>query len=148
MHASLKLFLSSQVIKYMSFWSLFNFKSLGTIEDIELVKLSLRVEYELHSNKKWASFSTFKQPEHTYQKFKFNFRREIYLNEVENKSHRRYLAKFRISARNLEIEMGRYENKPRDERLCSGCLKVENEAHFLFECNSYSTLRDNFTNSI
>ena len=44
--------------------------------------------------------------------------------------------------------MGRYENKPRDERLCSGCLKVENEAHFLFECNSYSTLRDNFTNSI
>ena len=49
---SLKIFLSSQVIKYMSFWSLFNFKSLGTIEDIELVKLSLRVEYELHSNKK------------------------------------------------------------------------------------------------
>ena len=44
--------------------------------------------------------------------------------------------------------MGRYENKPRDERLCSGCLKVENEAHFLFECSSYSTLRDNFTNSI
>jgi hypothetical protein len=44
--------------------------------------------------------------------------------------------------------MGRYKNKPRYERLCSGCLKVENEVHFLFECNSYSTLRDNFTNSI
>jgi hypothetical protein len=44
--------------------------------------------------------------------------------------------------------MGRYKNKPRDERLCSGCLKVENEVHFLFECNSYSTLRDDFTNSI
>ena len=29
--------------------------------------------------------------------------------------------------------MGRYKNKPRDERLCSGCLKVENEVHFLFE---------------
>ena len=41
--------------------------------------------------------------------------------------------------------MGRYENKPRDERLCSGCLKVENEVHFLFE---YSTLRDDFTKSI
>jgi hypothetical protein len=77
---------------------------LGTIEDIELVKLSLRVKYELHSNKRLTSFSTFKQPEHnrsslglfkielngkldTYQKFKFNFRREIYLNEVENKNH-------------------------------------------------------------
>jgi hypothetical protein len=49
---------------------------------------------------------------------------------------------------NLEIEIGRYKNKPRDERLCSGCLKVENEVNFLFECNSYLTLRDNFTNSI
>ena len=27
-------------------------------------------------------------------------------------------------------------------------LKDENEVHFLFKCNSYSTLRDNFTNSI
>ena len=44
--------------------------------------------------------------------------------------------------------MGRYKNKPRNERLCSGCLKAENEVHFLFECNSYSTLRDDFTNSI
>ena len=84
----------------------------------------------------------------TYQKFKFNFRREIYLNEVENKNRRRYLTKFRISAHNLEIEMGKYKNKPRDERLCSGCLKVEKEVHFLFECNSYSTLRDDFTKSI
>jgi hypothetical protein len=39
-------------------------------------------------------------------------------------------------------------NKPRYEPLCSGCLKVENEIHFLFECNSYSTMRDDFTNSI
>jgi hypothetical protein len=84
----------------------------------------------------------------TYQKFEFNFRREIYLNEVENKIHRRYLTKFRISVHNLEIEIGRYKNKPRDERLCSGCLKVEIEVNFLFECNSYSTLRDDFTNSI
>jgi hypothetical protein len=84
----------------------------------------------------------------TYQKFEFNFRREIYLNEVENKNHRRYLTKFRISVHNLEIEIGRYKNKPRDERLCSGCLKVEIEVNFLFECNSYSTLRDDFTNSI
>ena len=44
--------------------------------------------------------------------------------------------------------MGRYKNKPRDERLCSGCLKVENEVNFLFECNSYLTLRDDFTKSI
>jgi hypothetical protein len=73
---------------------------------------------------------------------------QIYLNEIENKNHRRYLTKFRISAHNLEIEMGRYKNKPRDERLCFGCLKVENEVHFLFECNSYSTLRDDFTSSI
>jgi hypothetical protein len=84
----------------------------------------------------------------TYQKFEFNFRREIYLNEVENKNHRRYLTKFRISVHNLEIEIGRYKNKPRDERLCSGCLKVEIEVNFLFECNSYSTLRDDFTNTI
>jgi hypothetical protein len=45
----------------------------------------------------------------------------------------RFPSKFRISAHNLEIEMGRYKNKPRDERLCSGCLKVKNEVHFLFD---------------
>jgi hypothetical protein len=46
------------------------------------------------------------------------------LNEIENKNRRRYLTKFRISAHNLEIEMGRYKNKPRDERLCSGCKQL------------------------
>jgi hypothetical protein len=38
-----------------------------------------------------------------------------------------------------------YEEPPDDSW---GCLKVENEVHFLFECNSYSTLRDDFTKSI
>jgi hypothetical protein len=109
--------------------------------DINSVKEFLITKFQ----KYWIKKIELNDKLDTYKKFKFNFRREVYLNEIENKNHIRYLTKFRISVHNLKIEMGRYKNKPRDERLCSGCLKVENEVHFLFE---YSTLRDDFTKSI
>ena len=64
----------------------------------------------------------------------------LYLSPNINKFRKRTTPNISISITGI--------NKPRYEPLCSGCLKVENEIHFLFECNSYSTMRDDFTNSI
>ena len=43
----------------------------------------------------------------------------------------------------LMIEKGRYINKPRHERLCVNCTDnvVETEAHFIFHCSKYNSLR-------
>ena len=43
----------------------------------------------------------------------------------------------------LMIDKGKYINKPRHERLCINCIDniVETEAHFIFHCPKYRTLR-------
>ena len=48
------------------------------------------------------------------------------------------------------IELGRYNNTPRDNRLCTvcDCNKTEDEIHFLFYCSKYATIRDNFYKKI
>ena len=50
------------------------------------------------------------------------------------KAYKTALTKFRLSSHDLAIECGRYENTPRDERICKNCnlTMVENEYHFLF----------------
>ena len=48
--------------------------------------------------------------------------------------------KFRISNHKLMIEVGRYDNIPRERRFCPLCKsnQVENENNFLFQCNRYT----------
>ena len=50
------------------------------------------------------------------------------------------------------IESGRYTNPPiaRENRTCPLCKNndVENEYHFLFQCQSYSDIRRNLFNNI
>ena len=42
------------------------------------------------------------------------------------------------------IDTGRYDNIPRDERLCNlcDCNRIEDETHFLLDCPSFSLIRD------
>ena len=51
-----------------------------------------------------------------------------------------------ISSHQLRIETGRYENIPRNERICHFCTsnKIEDENHFLLDCKAYSQIRDIF----
>ena len=44
----------------------------------------------------------------------------------------------------LKTEMGRYEEIPCNERICSFCNsnKIEDENHFLLDCEAYSKIRD------
>ena len=61
------------------------------------------------------------------------------------RSHRSILSKFRCGTLPLEIELGRYSRPktPLNERLCTHCNDnaVEDELHFLVNCDYYSDLR-------
>ena len=61
---------------------------------------------------------------------------------VDSKCHVRLLAMTRLGTLPVEIETGRWENKPRAERLCrSGCNEVGDVAHFMVRCAALSTER-------
>ena len=62
---------------------------------------------------------------------------------------RRNLTKIRISAHNLAIETGRYGNtipssvsNTDNKRLCHHCKTTESEFHLIFECQLYSSVRN------
>ena len=69
-----------------------------------------------------------------YRFFKNNFslQTETYLNCINNCKFRNALCKFRLSAHSLEIETGRYNATPLEQRICKFCTSphVENEYHF------------------
>jgi hypothetical protein len=79
----------------------------------------------------------------SYNMYKHGFEIENYLHFISNDQFRIVLTKFRLSSHDLAIETGRYENKPREERLCTYCrLRViEDEYHFLLVCPNYYELR-------
>ena len=56
-----------------------------------------------------------------YGTFKSMLTLERYLWCVPNKNHRRALAKLRCSNHELEIEIGRHNNIPREDRICKHC---------------------------
>ena len=82
----------------------------------------------------------------TYARFKHEFTCEKYLDFITNEKYRFALTRFRLSSHELEIERGRYENKPMIERICKCCNMhmVENEYHFALVCPLYTGLRRKF----
>ena len=45
----------------------------------------------------------------------------------------------------LQIETGRWTSTDLTDRTCFYCNTMENEFHFLFECNLYNDLRAKYT---
>ena len=56
----------------------------------------------------------------------------------KNKSN---ISKLRLSAHQLKIEKGRYSGLPREERLCNTCQVIEDELHFVINCDKYKDCR-------
>jgi Reverse transcriptase (RNA-dependent DNA polymerase) len=83
-----------------------------------------------------------------YTDIKVGYDREKYLGRMPFTPGLRELAKFRCGAHNLEVEKGRHKIPfvRRELRLCSRCSmgKVEDEAHFLFECPLYYEIRGRY----
>ena len=78
----------------------------------------------------------------TYNKFKKNFRSELYVYVIMPKSHRSAYAKFRCGTAPIKLEVGRYEGLDVKDRICPLCHNgVEDEMHVLLECNVYNDIR-------
>jgi hypothetical protein len=75
-----------------------------------------------------------------YRELKTNFTKESYLDHVKY-TDRSNTTRIRISAHRLEIELGRYNKTPKDDRICSWCnivlgtRVIEDENHFLTQCD-------------
>ena len=77
--------------------------------------------------------------------FKTEFKMEPYLHLIKSRKKRVNLTRIRISAHRLEIENGRYSRPVvnTSERYCKVCNKnlVEDEKHFIIECEKYNVIR-------
>jgi len=82
-----------------------------------------------------------------FKQMKKDHKFETYLL-IKNFENRRAITKLRTSSHKLEIETGRYNNIPRDQRICKNCTlnKIEDEYHLLFECHMHGIERKNSTN--
>ena len=85
----------------------------------------------------------------TYCTIKSNFEKEPYLDIVKKYNDRTSLTRLRISAHNLEVELGRRTRIPRTERICKWCnlslgsKNIESENHVINDCDLYAKPRRN-----
>ena len=83
----------------------------------------------------------------TYQKFKKDFKKELYLDTIRDRNKCIILTNFRVSSHTLHIETGRHTKPhptPESERKCTQCRldEIENECHFLIRCSHYEESRN------
>ena len=71
------------------------------------------------------------------------------LDIVNVPSHRSSLTRLLCSSHRLRIETGRWVRPtiPRNNRICETCNKLDDEYHFLLECNLYKDNRSKFIKS-
>ena len=85
----------------------------------------------------------------TYSIIKTQIGYENYLNQIQNIQERVAFTKFRLSNHRLMIEIGRHQHIERSFRFCPFCPKeVEDEFHFMLECQTFRTLRDELSNHV
>ena len=79
----------------------------------------------------------------TYLFLKTNFGLEKYLTLLRPE-YRKPICRLHASAHRLLIEMGRYNNTPRTERICKNCMcnEIEDEEHFIIRCNKFTKERE------
>ena len=83
---------------------------------------------------------------HLYQHLIDNVCLQYYLSKPVNRISQKYIAKYRLSAHNLNIERGRYQNINRPDRKCDKCSlnDLEDEFHFILKCPYYDDLRKTY----
>ena len=83
-----------------------------------------------------------------YCQFKTDFEISSYLENIRDKKLRSYVARLRCSNHSLGIEIHRY-TKIESDKYCKFCMEndnyiVEDEKHFIIECNAYNNLREQY----
>jgi len=84
--------------------------------------------------KRWRDVMGRKSKLRTYRTVKDKLVFEPYLN-FDSRRTRILLTRLRSGTNFLRIEKGRYENEAVEDRVCYWCDKVEDERHFLMECD-------------
>lgn len=81
-----------------------------------------------------------------YSLFKKTFRTENYVKLNLDPQQRSLTAQLRLGILPLRVETGRFVNLALDDRKCEICNTeaIEDECHFLFECERYKDLRENW----
>lgn len=111
------------------------------------IKNKLKERFLAFWQKKISDSETMKKLR-TYKVLKQNFGIESYLDAINDKSIRKSLTSFRVSSHRLRIERGRYFGEKPDERLCNVCNVVEDEVHFMCQCQKYSSQRKTLYDSL
>ena len=92
----------------------------------------------------WEGYQKNKTPSRMkfYNEIKTHFAFENYLDQP-NFSLRKIITKLRCSDHTLEIEKGRHNKIPREERVCKvcDCEETETEENFLIKCKFYEKLK-------
>ena len=73
-----------------------------------------------------------------------NFNYKAYLDMLDSDLLRHSLTRLRTSSHRLEVEVGRWvkpERVPFEHRMCTTCNLLEDEYHFVIECQRYNDLR-------
>lgn len=79
-----------------------------------------------------------------FYKTVMQFQFQPYLEKINVYKYIQTLSKLRVSSHRLAIESGRWVRPTRipvDERKCVNCNILEDEFHFVIECNMYTDLR-------
>ena len=78
-----------------------------------------------------------------YRTIKLSYGLDKYTCVLNIRKFRHLYCSFKIGSLDLHIQSGRYNNIPREQRLCKLCtLEVEDEYHFLLKCPMYNELRN------
>ena len=56
------------------------------------------------------------------------------------------ITRWSLSCVNLQIELGRYKDLERKDRLCPFCDLLEDEAHAIYDCCAYDSIRLDYMN--
>ena len=85
--------------------------------------------------KAWREGTLQKPKLNTYCEVKEKMGAPSYLTANLCRKQRALLSRLHSGTLKLEIELGRYDKRPRCERICKLCdLEVEDTSHFLFRC--------------
>ena len=86
----------------------------------------------------------------TYNQFKLSHSLEPYINLSANRVYQKNISKFRLSSHCLRIHTGRFEKILPHQRYCLFCSLnvVDNEIHFLTECQHHRVERELFYSEI
>ena len=114
----------------------------GQIVDLKAAEENFNITSDLE----WQDSLGWKSKLRPYTKCKLHMECENYLTLNISKYERSMLAKLRSGTLPLYIEKGRYEGKKLERRTCPICKtnEVEDEIHFVINCNGYTTKRTYF----